>query len=65
MWQVWGRGEVRIRYWWGKLSEGVYLEDPGINGKIILIWILQKWNLGGWDIEWINLAENRSGYGLL
>jgi hypothetical protein len=32
------------------------LEDPGVDGKIILKWTLEKWN-GGMD--WINLAQDR------
>jgi hypothetical protein len=32
------------------------LEDAGVDGRIILKWILEKWN-GGMD--WIDLAEDR------
>jgi hypothetical protein len=27
---------------WGNLREGEHLEDPGIDGKIILRWIFRK-----------------------
>jgi hypothetical protein len=30
----------RREYWWGNLKEGDWLEDQGIDGKIILSWIL-------------------------
>jgi len=33
---LWGRGEVYIGFWCGKLKEIVYLEDPGIDGRTIL-----------------------------
>jgi hypothetical protein len=32
------------------------LEDPGIDGSIILTWIFEKWD-GGMD--WIDLAQDR------
>ena len=25
-----------------------HLEDPGIDGKIILRWIIRKWDVGAW-----------------
>jgi len=30
--------------WWGNMLERVYLEDQGVNGRIILKRILKKWN---------------------
>jgi len=40
------RGAYRILV--GK-PEGRYrLEDPGINGRIVLRWIFRKWDVGVW-----------------
>jgi hypothetical protein len=32
----------------GNLRKRDYLEDPGIDGGIILRWIFRKWALGAW-----------------
>jgi hypothetical protein len=57
MWHVWGRGEVHTGLMWGNLREGDHLEDPGVDGRIIL-----KWVFGGvdWD-RWravVNMVMN-------
>jgi hypothetical protein len=49
-----GRIEVYTGFWWENLKEGDYLEDRGIDGRIILKWILDKW-CG--DTDWIDLAQ--------
>jgi hypothetical protein len=47
---------VHTGFWWGNLREGYRFEDPGIDGRIILKWILEKWD-GGMD--WVDLAQDR------
>jgi hypothetical protein len=39
------------------LRERHHLEDPGVDGRIILRWIFRKWDVGGMD--WIELAQDR------
>jgi hypothetical protein len=44
-------------FWWGNLREIDQLEDPSIDGRIILRWIFRKLECGGMD--WILLARDR------
>jgi hypothetical protein len=45
---------VRTGFWWRKLRGSDYLEDLGIDGRIILKCIFKKLD-GGMD--WIDLAQ--------
>ena len=45
------------RFWWGNLKERDRLEEPGIDGMIILRWIFRKKDVG--DMDWIELAQDR------
>jgi hypothetical protein len=40
-----GREEAYTGFWWGNLRERDHLEDPGIDGRIILRWIFRKWDV--------------------
>jgi hypothetical protein len=51
-----GTGEVHTKFWWENLREGDHLEDPGIDRRIILICIFEKWDGG---MKWIDLAQVR------
>jgi hypothetical protein len=37
-----GAVEVYTGFWWGNLKERDHLEDPGVDGRIILRWICRK-----------------------
>jgi hypothetical protein len=37
-----GGGERRIRIWWESQNERDHCEEPDLNGKIILKWILEN-----------------------
>jgi len=43
-----GRGEVYTGFWWGNMRERDSLEDPGVDGRIILRWIFRTWDVGVW-----------------
>ena len=36
-------------FWWGNLRESDHhVEDPGVDGRVILRWIFGKWDVGVW-----------------
>jgi hypothetical protein len=52
-----GRGAYRILV--GRPEERNHLEDPGLDGRIILKWIFNKWDEG---MDWIYKAQDRDGW---
>jgi len=39
---------VHTGVWWGNLRERAHLEEPGVDGRIILRWIFGKLDVGAW-----------------
>jgi hypothetical protein len=37
-----GRAKMYTRFWWGELRERDHLEDPGVDGRVILRWVFRK-----------------------
>jgi len=51
------RGEVYTGFWWGNLRKRSLLEDPGIDGRIILRLIFSKWKVGLWTgSSWLGIG---------
>jgi hypothetical protein len=53
---------VHTGFWWGNFAERDHLEDPGVDGMIILIWIFKKWDGGMYGLMWLRIE---TGGGLL
>jgi hypothetical protein len=41
------------------LRERDYFEDPGLDGRIILIWRFGKWWSGGHGVDWSGSEEGQ------
>ena len=43
--------------WWGNLRERDHLEEPGLEGRLILSWIFRKWDVGAWaGSSWLRIG---------
>jgi len=50
------RGEVHTWFWCGNQRERDDLEDPGVDGRIILRWIFMRWDVGIWTgSNWLKI----------
>jgi hypothetical protein len=44
------------------MRERDHLGDPGIDGRIVLIWIFRKWDVGVWTgLIWLGIGTS-GGY---
>jgi len=46
-------------FWWGNMREKDHLEDPVVDGRIILSCIFRKWNVGAWIASrWLRIVTS-------
>ena len=43
MWYVRRKGEMHTGFWWGNLRENAHLKYLGVDGRIILKWISNRY----------------------
>ena len=63
MWNVWRKGEVCTRFWWGNLRERVHWRDQEVDGRIIIKMDLQEVERCCGD--WMGLAQDRDRWWVL
>jgi hypothetical protein len=52
-----GKERFRQVFWWETLREKYQLEDPGVDGKVILRFIFREWNVGAsTELIWLSLG---------
>jgi len=50
-------GEVYTGFWWGNPRETDHLEDPSVDGRLILREIFRKWDVGPWTgVLWLRIG---------
>jgi hypothetical protein len=54
-----GRGKVDTGFWWETRRLYDHLEDPGVDGRIILRWKFRKWTV----MAWTGMIWHRIGTG--
>ena len=61
-----GGRTVHTGFWWRDLSEREHLQDPGLDGRIILKLILKKWDGEAWTgLIWLRIGTGVRRFSVL
>jgi len=53
---------VYLGFWWENLRERDHMEDPGVDGRIILRWMFRKWAGVAWTgLIWLRMGSCECG----
>jgi hypothetical protein len=53
------RREAYTRFKWGNLKKRDHLEEPDVEGRMILRWIFRKWDVGAWTgLSWLRIGTD-------
>ena len=59
MWCTWGRRQMHKGFWWGTLKERDHEGDTGVDGRIRLKWIFNKYDERAWaGLKWIRIRTS-------
>ena len=54
---MWGTGGAYNVFWWENVRERGHGGDTGVDGRIILRWILRKWKVVVWtESSWLRIG---------
>jgi hypothetical protein len=57
MWHVQETGEVHTGFSWRDPRERDHLKDPGIDGRVVLKWVFEKWDTRAWTgLIWLMIG---------
>jgi hypothetical protein len=62
MWNAQKTREVHTGIWWGDLKERSHFEDLGVDGRVILKWIISESIGRTWNgLIWLVIGKNDAG----